>query len=240
MGLIDSLAYASRLRKIHPGKKMLAAGIGLLLALFVPGAGCGGVLALGFGVVTVAAGKTPVRLYLRLLRLPAAFIGMSLLAIVVHVSTEPAGAFLAVGPWYLSVLQEGPKQAAELAARAVGSVSVLYFLALSTPLTDFFYVLERMKCPALVMELMLLIYRFIFLLWSIAAGLFEAAESRMGNRTFSGAVRTAGQLFATLFVCAIRRAQALYDAMESRGYDGRIRVLPGFEPERGVRNGKKE
>lgn len=230
MMMIDSLAYASRFRTVHPGKKVLLMVLLLIPAVTLQSIFLGVALAVGLGALSVWGGGTPLRLYVRLLRIPIFFILMSLIAIVVNVTAEPAhGAVIPLGPVYFSVTAEGMFRGAKLAFRALGAVSCMYFLALSTPLTDIFYVLEKIKCPFLIIELMLLIYRFIFLLWSIAGELAKASDSRLGNVNFRTAIHTSGQLFATLFIRALKRSSAIYDAMESRGYHGRIHVLPGFQ-----------
>lgn len=233
MLIIDSLAYASRLRRVHPGKKMLLTALLLILAVTMQSIALGLCLTVVMGAWSVWGSGTPLSVYIRLLRLPLAFILLSLAAIVINVAPEPlAGACVRLGPVYAGISAEGLYRGARLACSAFGAVSAMYFLALSTPLTDIFYVLEKIRCPFLLIELMLLIYRFVFLLWAFAWELNQAADSRLGKRDFKTAVRTMGQLLTTLFIRALRRSSALYDAMESRGYNGRIQVLPGFRTDR--------
>ena len=265
MLIIDSLAYASRFRSVHPGKKVFVAVSLLILAVALQSITVGILLVVGMGILSIWGGGTPFRLYVRLLKIPLVFIGLSLIAIVVNVVPgAAAGTSLGLGPSAgyaassglgvdagfgisvslgsiaLSITADGVYRGAKLAASAFGAVSCLYFLALSTPLTDIFYVLEKLKCPFLIIELMLLIYRFVFILWSVAGELGKAADSRLGNLDFKTAVRTSGQMFATLFIRALKRSSAIYDAMESRGYNGRINVLPGFrKKDRKKRDGEE-
>lgn len=275
MLLIDSLAYASRFRPVHPGKKVLITVSLLILAVALQSITVGILLVVGMGILSVWGGGTPFRLYVRLLKIPLVFIGLSLIAIVVNVVPVAAGGTslgpgpsagyaasaglgvyagfgipgsgisgpgvsVSLGSIAFVITAEGLYRGARLAASAFGAVSCLYFLALSTPLTDIFYVLEKLKCPFLIIELMLLIYRFVFILWSVAGELGKAADSRLGNLDFKTAVRTSGQMFATLFIRALKRSSAIYDAMESRGYNGRINVLPGFRPkDRKKRDGEE-
>lgn len=243
MLIIDSLAYASRFRSIHPGKKVLASVFLLILAVTLQSIPFGLMLAAGMGALSVWGGGTPFKLYVRLLKIPMFFILLSLIAIVVNVVPGAEGVSAGVdssagwcasadlGMLAFTISQEGIVRGAKLAASAFGAVSCLYFLALSTPLTDLFYVLEKIKCPFLMIELMLLIYRFVFLLWSVAGELTKAADSRLGNVNFRTSVGTSGQMLAALFIRALKRSSAIYDAMESRGYNGRINVLPGFRAE---------
>ena len=91
-------------------------------------------------------------------------------------------------------------------------------------------VLRKMRLPALLIELMMLIYRFIFLLLETASAIMTAQESRLGNRDYRTKVRSFGAMASTLFVQSMRRSDALYDALESRCYDGTIRVLSQERP----------
>ena len=97
-------------------------------------------------------------------------------------------------------------------------------------MTDILEVLRKLHVPALLIELMLLIYRFIFVLLETASAITTAQKSRLGNRNYRTKVRAFGSMGSALFIRAFRRANALYDAMESRCYDGTIRVLSEEQP----------
>lgn len=72
---------------------------------------------------------------------------------------------------------------------------------------------------------MLLIYRYIFVLFDIASAISTAQDSRLGNRNYKTSMKSFGAMISALFVRAMKKSGALYDAMESRCYDGTIRVL---------------
>ena len=65
-------------------------------------------------------------------------------------------------------------------ARALGAVSALYLLSLSTPMPEIIGVLRKMRCPDVVTELMYLIYRYIFLLFHMHDAMKNSAMSRLG------------------------------------------------------------
>ena len=77
---------------------------------------------------------------------------------------------------------------------------------------------------------MLLIYRAIFVLLDIAGAIQTAQNCRLGNRSFSSKLRCMGQMLSVLLVRSLKKSSLLYDAMESRLYDGRIRVLEETAP----------
>ena len=113
---------------------------------------------------------------------------------------------------------------------ALSAVSSLYFLSLNTVMTDILCACRKLHFPSLLTELMLLIYRFIFVLFETASSITVSQQSRLGNRSFKTRIRSFGKLGSSLFILALKRSGALYDAMESRCYDGSIRVLSREQP----------
>ena len=84
----------------------------------------------------------------------------------------------------------------------------------------------------LLLELMLLIYRAIFVLLDIASAIQTAQNCRLGNRTFRSKLSCMGQMLSVLLVRSLKKSSLLYDAMESRLYDGKIQVLEETQPAR--------
>ena len=69
------------------------------------------------------------------------------------------------------------------------------FLTLTTPLVDLVDLWRRWRIPALLIDLMTVIYRFIFVLIDIAGRMRMAQESRLGyNTSFYRAMNSAGLL----------------------------------------------
>jgi len=91
-------------------------------------------------------------------------------------------------------------------------------------------VLEKLHCPELLTELMLLIYRYIFILADTASAIRTSQNCRLGYQDYRTSLRSFGELCAVLFVRALKRSNDLYTAMEARGYDGKIRILHEKRP----------
>ena len=117
-----------------------------------------------------------------------------------------------------------------MCATALSAVTCLYFLSLNTVMTDILGALRKLHLPSLLIELMLLIYRFIFVLFQTASAITVSQQARLGNRDFKTRVRSFGAMGSALFIRALKRSNTLYDAMESRCYDGSIRVLSKEQP----------
>ena len=111
----------------------------------------------------------------------------------------------------------------------------MYFLALNTPVTDLTMCLGRLHVPRLLVELMELIYRFIFVLSETAGSIRTAQASRLGYQGLRRSLSSLGTMASLVFLRAWRRADRIYAALESRGYAGSLTTLPGdYAPGRGL------
>lgn len=115
--------------------------------------------------------------------------------------------------------------AVSVTLRALGGVSAFYFLLLSTPVSEIILVLKKCHVPKLLIELMYLIYRFIFVLLDVWNSMNVAAQSRLGYVDYKTSLHTFGKIAGNLLVVSMKRADAYYDAMESRCYTGELRFL---------------
>lgn len=180
------------------------------------------------GYLNVKKGKVSIRLYLKYLMIPLIFLILSTLAILVNVSGKPMDAYaIPVGEYYVTSSWAGLKRGIQMILTALASVSSLYVLSFHTPLTEILDVLKKLHVPGLFIELMLLTYRFIFILMESASAILTAQKARLGNRNLKTSIQSFGEMAAVVFVRSLKQSDALYNAMESRCYDGEIRVLAG-------------
>ena len=179
-------------------------------------------------MVTVAAGGVKLREYFSLLGLPAVFLllsGLTLLWDFYQKLPEQAVVSLPFFGGWLAVLPAAQSLAMLVLSRALGAVSCLYFLSLSTPLPELLAVLRHAHVPPIVVELAVLIYRYIFILLATFRDMKDSAASRLGYGGLKRSLHTTGLVYGGLLANSFRRAGACFDAMESRCYTGQIAFL---------------
>lgn len=231
--IIDKLSYQSNLRYVNACEKTVFAIVTLLLCVTGRSIVISVIVLAAMGFLTVKKGGTPFFRYVKLMTIPLAFLLMSTVAIILNWSKTPLDAFaLPIGNHFLTSSRSSLFFGVQLILTALAGVSCLYFLSLSTPMPDILMALRTFRIPSLMVELMLLIYRFIFVLSEIAAAIRISQDSRLGNRNFSTSCKSFGLLGSALFVRAFVKSSKLYDSMESRLYDGKIRVLAEDYPPR--------
>lgn len=231
MIIIDKLAYSSRLRYKSPALKASFA-VGTLLI-------CVGSRSFIISLITLAvmaglavySSRISILHYLKLMSIPFGFMVLGTAAIIFSITDSPLDLLsVPVGGRYLAVSQASLTEGARLSAVALASVSCLYFLTLTTSVLDLLSLLQRLRCPKIMIELMMMIYRYIFVVLEMASAITTSQSCRLGNKDFMTELRSMGQMLAVLLVRSLNKASMLFDSMESRCYDGEIRVLQESHP----------
>ncbi len=224
---MDKYAYSSKLKQTAPMKKLIFAMLALAVCLWANSVLISVLVLFMMGWCTVCKGGAPVALFIKLMLLPISFLIIGVLTIAINASGNKDIFLFSIAAFgtHIGVTKLGMHQAAHLFFKSMGAVSCLYFLSLSTPLVDLLAVLRRLKVPKLIVELMGLIYRFIFVLLEAAETMHTAQSSRLGYADLTSTYRSLAALVSTLFIRAYQRSNELYTALEARGYDGELSVL---------------
>ena len=228
---MDCYAQRSRLCTVSPFLKTAFAVLVLLVCVAADSAAVGLLVSAGMLWACIAFSGAPVRYVFSLMSIPVLFIVASCLAIVFEVVRTPLGFFdLPLFGIYLSATPAGLRSAGLLFFRAYGAVTCLYFLSLTTPMQEILEVLRVLHLPKIVIELMYLIYRYIFLLLDVQHRMTVAARSRLGYANRKNAWYTFTHVSGNLLAGSFRRSAACFDAMEARCYDGTLRFLTRRAP----------
>lgn len=231
MIIIDKLCYTSGLRYVNAMEKFAFSMLTLLLCIISKSITVSVIVLLVTGFLTVGKGGVSLSRYLKFMTIPLVFLFLSTIAILVNISRAPLDAFaIPLGSYYLTGSFYGLLKGARLIFTALAGVSCLYFLSLSTPITDILEVLKKLHVPGLITELMLLIYRYIFIMLHTASAITNAQNSRLGNKNIRIARKSFAAMISAVFILSVKRGDALYNAMEARCYNGRIRVLSEERP----------
>ncbi|MDZ5255230.1 cobalt ECF transporter T component CbiQ [Clostridium sp. LIBA-8841] len=224
---IDKYAYSSKLKNINPAEKIFFALITLCVCLW---ANNFIVSMLVIGLMTfliTKLGKTKINVFIKLMMIPIAFLIISILTIVINYSMNKENlliSFRFFNGW-IGVSKEGIFQGVNMFLKVMGSLSCLYFISLTTPMIDVISVLSKLKIPSFLIELISLVYRFIFIILETSEMMFISQKSRLGYRDIRTSYKSLGALASTLFIRSFKRANDLYTALESRGYNGELKVL---------------
>jgi cobalt/nickel transport system permease protein len=224
---IDKYAYISKLRGEDPALKCLFAVATLGVCLWADSMAISLFIIAFMGWAVIRKGGIPLLFYGKLLLVPLSFLVLGVLTIAVSVAAGPQEFMLSftVSGVTVGLSVAGLQKAASLFFKALGSVSCLYFLSLTTPMVELLSVLRKLKVPKLMVELMGLVYRLIFILMDMAETMYTAQSARLGYATIESGYRSLSGLASSLFIRSYKRAHDLHSALEARGYNGQINVL---------------
>lgn len=223
---IDYFAYISNLRKLNPTFKFIFAFIVLVFNIAVNCFWVSVFIFFSMSFITVCLGKLNLIDYLLLLTIPFLFMFAGSFAIALNIS-KTAGEFYSINlHWfYLYFSNESIFNALKIMMKSMGAVSILYMLILSTPACEIINVLQKLHMPKLIIELMNMIYRFIFILLDVYCKMKYSAQSRLGYCDFKTSCCSFGNLAGNLLLISFKRANAYYDSLISRGYEGSLLFL---------------
>ena len=158
-------------------------------------------------------------------------IGFLVLLWILLPLTFEGNALTRIGP--LTVSRPGVILAAQISLKSVAIL--LAFIALITTMnfTTFGHALDRLHLSGKFVHLLLMTYRYIFVIEQEYQRMLRAAKIRgFRPRANLHTYKTFAYFVAMLFVRAASRADRVYRAMRCRGFNGRLYCLADFPPRR--------
>jgi cobalt/nickel transport system permease protein len=222
---LDDYAYSNALRNISPRLK-LALGLGAMLLCIASASPIAPLfIAVTISLITVGVAKIPWRVYSKLLLIPLSFALLS--AIVVAFVTgggETLLSFTVLG-WTLNITEGGANEAFLVIARTFGGMCSLFFIALTTPMIEIFSVFKSLGVPDFLVDLSMLMYRYIFVFIDQAAVIHNAQVMRLGDAGLKSTLNSHTLLSSVLFIRAWEQGERLIVAMDARCYDGKLSLI---------------
>jgi cobalt/nickel transport system permease protein len=222
---LDALAYGNALRVLPPKQKLCFALTLLVMAMFVHSPVHLAIF-IWLAIWIVGYARIPGKFYLAMLLGVTSFLLTSLSAIALNFAPiVPADALwnwpLWGGQIYLSA--SGLQQALGILSRSLASTAALFFIILTVPFAELAVVLEQIRLPTILTELLLLCYRFIFLLAEVAQSISIAQQSRGGYRTRRLALSSVSLLIRQLIQRTAVRYQQIALGIKARGFNQEFR-----------------
>jgi cobalt/nickel transport system permease protein len=223
---MDQYAVKSGLAYVNPDLKLFVGVISLILCLLSE-RGITSIIIAGIMIGFILYfGKVKVTDYWHLILIPFSFILLSGIVLLIDVSQNRMG-FIDIPLFnhYLVITEYNLNMSIKVSVKALCSVTCLYMISLSTPMYEVIGVLRKCKVPELVIELMYLIYRFVFVLLESYNNMRTAADTRLGYINWIRSYHSFFGISTNLFVIAFRKASQNFNAMEARGYNGSLMFL---------------
>jgi cobalt/nickel transport system permease protein len=167
----------------------------------------------------VAGARVPARLFFGTMLVPFGFLLTSGLALCLTLGFGADGVTLGLSA-------AGARTALTAGLRAAGALAVTLCFACTVPTAAWMALLRRARVPEALLDLVMLVYRMLFVLDDARLAIMRAQDNRLGFRTLPVALRSTARAAAALFLRCLQRAARLQQGLASRGYSDRLVVLP--------------
>lgn len=227
---LDFIAYQNQLRFVSPVWKFAFAIILIILSIsshpivqFT--------IFLWMMFWTLGYARIPWKVYFIFLGTSLLFFLVSLPALLFEIDTTVkfSGACLyswQIFHWTIYVTEDGLSLALGIFFRLLASLSCLLFILFTIPFLELLQVMKKMKMPQVLIDLTLVMYRFIFILIDTAFSMVIAQRARGGQATFLGKVRDMSLVVVHLFGKAMQRYNGISQGYTARGIAGEITLPP--------------
>lgn len=179
-------------------------------------------LILTFSFVVLISGLD-IKSYINVMKIPIGFLILSIAPILLNIGFTQAGIIIVkIGQIYITTSESQIWIAINLFFKALGAVSCMQMLILTTPMHRIIISLNKFKIPKLIVDIMYFMYRFIFIFFSTYTQMKHSAKSRNGYKDFFTSCKTFGNIMSNLFVSSLQKLELYNRSMDSRCYTGRL------------------
>lgn len=178
--------------------------------------------------VLILLSKIPLAFILKRSLVVIPFVLMIAIFIPFFKKGEVAGGY-SFGSLKLNVTYDGIMIFWNVLVKAYLCILSMILLITSTKLSDLLKALENLRFPSVFLMIFSFMYRYIFVVVDELMKTRQAKEARSvgGSRWFH--TKVLANMVGVLFVRTYERAESVYLAMCSRGFDGRIRTINSFQ-----------
>ncbi|MDE3195770.1 MAG: cobalt ECF transporter T component CbiQ [Acidobacteriota bacterium] len=139
----------------------------------------------------------------------------------------PGSTAASFGP--LTVTAQGLRSASFLISRAETAATLSALVALTTPWPWVMKALRSLGCPAVLVAILGMTFRYIFVILQTAAEMFESRKSRtVGRLDPADQRRMISSSAGVLMSKSLQLSGDVHLAMQSRGYRGEVHLLHDF------------
>lgn len=104
----------------------------------------------------------------------------------------------------------------------ISGVWLLILTSLTSKPDEFLSGFKKLGVPSVVIDTVIMMYRYVFVLREEALRIFFAQKVRLGYSNLMNSIRSMGELWGVMLVNSLMRAGRVYEAMISRGFNGKL------------------
>jgi len=223
--LIDKYAYTNRLTNSNPLIKFVIVVIALTITTITKSNYINLTILFIMAFITTVVAGIPLDKYLKLLFIPISFLAISIVTILISFSKVDIYIWsIEIFNNYVGITRTSADQSILLSTRVFASIASTFFLGLTTPLNNIIKVLKKMHLPSSFIELIVLIYRSIFIFLDAAQEIYNGQELKFGYSNLKNSFRSTSLLIRSLFMRVMLSYRDMVVVLECKLYDGEFKT----------------
>ena len=225
--IIDDYAYKNKLSKVNPNMKFAIGMLLLILSLINPYNYISLIIIAIMSFVIVIIAKIELKDYIHFIKIPLVFLIISIIMILLTFSKNKEVLLysIKVGSLYIGVSNESIISSTRLFFRALSCLTCIYFIMLTTPFNQLIFIFKKLHLPDIVLEISMLMYRFIFIFMEEVADIRKSQELRFGYINLKNGYNSFGLLVNMLFKRMMIRYDEMSIALDMKLYDGTFYIV---------------
>lgn len=224
MLLIDKYAYTNKLTDLNPQAKFILACVGLFILrifdntyLYITN-----IILMLF--ITVFVAKIPIKAYLKMFFIPFIFLIVSLITIMISINNTDYLISIKIFNTFLGITKESLIEGRDLFILVISSLSSVYFFILTTPINKIIKGMKKLKVPDLFIELMILIYRSIFIFLEEMNNMRRVQVIKFGYENKTNWINSTSILITNLFKKIFEKHKQMSISLECKLFDGEFKI----------------
>lgn len=225
--IIDDYAYKNKLSKVNPNVKFAIGMLLLILSLINPYNYISLLIISIMSIIIVGIAKIEFKDYIHFIKTPLVFLIVSIIMILLNFSKDKESLLYSInlGSLYIGVSNESIVSSTRLFFRALSCLTCIYFIMLTTPFNQLIFVLKKLHLPDIVLEISMLMYRFIFIFMEEVTDIRKSQELRFGYINLKNGYNSFGLLVNMLFKRMMIRYDEMSIALDMKLYDGTFYIV---------------
>lgn len=227
MLLIDKYAYTNKLSNINPKIKGSIGAIFLIASMLLKNKLLllSIVILMSFIIVYVA--NIDIKSYVKLLKIPIYFLVISISVNLINISFDSRDLLYSFNIYklYIGISNKSLDTSIYTLLRPMSCLTCVYFFILTTPFNQVIFLLKGLYIPDIIVELSMLIYRFIFIFMEEINDIRKSQELRFGYINLRTSYKSLGILGSLLYKRMMKRYNDMCVSLDMKLYDGKFHIM---------------
>ena len=177
-------------------------------------------------ILLILISRIPVTYIIKSIKIPLYFL---LFMLIILCFTSGGNIIYSFG--IFNLYREGIILALQILVRSISIMIIILILFSSTKMNTIMNVMQSLKFPVILVNIIYFTYRFIFLYSGDIKQLFISAKLR-GSNTIKGIrnIQSTVSIFVTLLIKSYEQSERIFASMKLRGFTGDFHSFVQFKP----------